>query len=55
MSKMWIKTSILILFSTLAFAYEPGEMPQEAANVIPKELQGVGVTEHRGKKIDLNL
>lgn len=55
MTKAILKSSILILFSALAFAYEPGELPQQAANVIPRELQGVGVTEHRGKKLNLDL
>ncbi len=56
-----LMTSIVVVFLAIpstAIAAEayPGENEsQVASTVVPQQLQGVGITQHLGKKIDLNL
>ena len=49
---------VFLAISATAMATEayPGENePQVASTVVPPQLQGIGVTQHLGKKINLNL
>ena len=45
---------LLACLANLAFAGEPKLKPG-AENETPKELSDIGITEHLGEKIDLNL
>lgn len=44
-----------LFYSFLAAAYNPHSTSQMTADEKPKQLEGVGVTEHLGQFIDLNL
>lgn len=50
----WTATLFTGLVSFGAWAYNPNEINVDA-HVLPSELQGVGVDEHLGAKIDLGL
>src|SRR3954469_2078513 len=49
----WSSLLILVAFSSLAQAYDPAH-PFVTGLEKPKEIQGLGITEHLGSTIDLN-
>ena len=53
-SSLLLFSSFLFLSSPPAFAYNP-HVSQMTSGERPKQLEGVGVTEHMGESIDLNL
>ncbi|QDK36326.1 SCO family protein [Bdellovibrio sp. NC01] len=48
-----LTAAFVVLFSTASFAYNGPEAGMAASDKAP-ELQGIGIDEHLGKKIDLN-
>jgi protein SCO1/2 len=49
-----ILIGLLVGFSTLTWSYEPSQRVQLAEQT-PNELQGIGIVEHVGQTIDLNI
>ncbi|RYZ75826.1 MAG: SCO family protein, partial [Proteobacteria bacterium] len=47
--------ALFVLLPASTFAYETGKPAPMVANEKARELEGVGITEHRGDQIDLNL
>src|ERR1700722_13590120 len=41
--------------STRAFAYDPNHSEPKRSDVVPKEIENVGVVEHRGTKLNSSL
>lgn len=58
MKRIWLKPlfiTLCLLVLLSARAYDPNMTPRESAHVTPDEYKDVGVVEHQGENIDLNL